>query len=73
MLSLMQYLFIILPKADDAAVWMIPFPFAPFFSHLLKVSTRPITVTGFTTPDAAELSGTVSSITHILLTSTATY
>ncbi len=55
----MQYLFIILPKADEAAVWIIPFPLAPFFYHLLKVSTRPMTVTGFTTPEAAELNGTV--------------
>lgn len=55
----MQYLFIILPKADDAAVWIIPFPLTPFFYQQLKVSTSPITVTGFTIPEAAETNGTV--------------
>lgn len=61
---LIQSLLSILPKDDEAAVWIIPFPFSPFIYHFKNVSTIPITVTGLTIPDAAELNGTDSSITQ---------
>lgn len=54
----MQNLFNILPRADEAAVWIIPFPFYPLIDNFWKVSTIPMTVTGLTTPEAAELNGT---------------
>lgn len=69
----MQYLLSILPKAEEAAVWIIPLPFSPFISHFWKVSTIPITVTGLTIPDAAEHKGTDESMTHTELASATAY
>jgi hypothetical protein len=50
----MQSLLSILPKAEAAAVWMIPF----LFGVELKISVIPTTVRGLTIPEAAQWSGT---------------
>ena len=46
-------LFSILPKAEAAAVWIMP-----FLPSSLKCSTCPTTVNGLMIPEAAEESGT---------------
>ena len=51
----------ILPKAEAAAVLMIPLPLEPLFDHFLKVSMNPTTVMGLTIPEAADSRGTSSS------------
>lgn len=57
----LQRLLSILPKAEAAAVCMIPFlPAVP-----LNISVIPTTVRGFTMPDAALTKGTSSSIGNI--------
>ena len=50
-------LFNILPRADAAAVWMIPFNFL-----YLHISTIPIVVSGLTIPELADWRETSSSI-----------
>ena len=54
-------MFNILPKADAAAVWIIPLHFSS-----LKCSTKPITVKGLTIPDAAEETGTSFYISKVV-------
>ncbi len=61
MFSFWHNLLSILPKAEAAAVLMIPFPFDPLFDHFLKVSINPTTVIGLTIPEAADSRGTSSS------------
>lgn len=63
--SLWQYLFNIFPKAEAAAVLINPLGFCPKLLHFLYVSTKPITVKGLTTPEAADYNGTSESISHI--------
>lgn len=65
--SLWQYLLSILPKAEAAAVLMIPFPVVPLLLHFLKVSTIPTTLIGLMMPDAADSTGTSSSMTQTSL------
>jgi hypothetical protein len=49
-----QYCNNILPRAEAAAVLIIPLPFLPPTFHFLKVSIKPTTVNGLTHPDAAQ-------------------
>jgi hypothetical protein len=67
--SVLQYLFSILPKAEAAAVWIIPF----FPAVLLYLSIIPITVKGFTTPEAADVKSTSSSIAKALFGTVVVY
>jgi len=64
MFSFWQSLFNILPKAEAAAVLMIPLPFEPLFDHFLKTSINPTTVMGLTIPEAFDSRGTSSSTTQ---------
>lgn len=60
--SLIHLLLSILPKADAAAVWMIPF----LWGFVSKMSVIPMTVNGFTIPEAADPCGTSSPIAKAL-------
>lgn len=71
--SLWQYLFNIFPKAEAAAVLINPFGLFPKLFHFLYVSTIPITVKGFTIPEAADYKGTSESTYHIFSTSVRAY
>jgi hypothetical protein len=64
MFSFWQYLLSILPKADAAAVLIMPFPVVPLLLHFLYTSMNPMTVIGLITPDAADSIGTSSSMTQ---------
>lgn len=54
-------LFNILPKAEAAAVWMIPF----FPGVASQTSVIPTTVSGLMMPEAADVSGTSSSMANV--------
>lgn len=59
--SFLQILTNILPRAEAAAVWIIP-----LHPKVLKFSINPITVKGLTMPELAQESGTSFSISNVL-------
>ena len=59
----------ILPSAEAATVWIIPFLHPEF----LTKSNKPRTVNGFSVPHAADCIGTFSSISKVKLTVATAY